>query len=395
MSRVLAAPLAAQLLGDLGAEVLKVERPVVGDESRTYGPPFMKTPEGEETTDAAFYLSCNRNKRSVTVDFHSPEGQDIIRRLAARSDVLIENYKTGTLKKYGLDYESLSKLNSRLIYCSVTGFGQTGPLAAKPGYDGVFQAMCGLMSVSGNPDSEPGGGPMKVGISMVDILTSLYAANAIQSALYHRDTHGAGGQYIDMSLLDCGLASLTHFAMSCFVSGSVPERRGNGGFGGVPSQAFQCADGLIFLVAGNDAQFAKLCDAIGKSDLAKDKRFAKASGRIQNRDTLLGILREVFPNKKVADWLTALDRAGVPASRVNDFTGAVSEPQIQHRNMVREIEHPVAGPLKILANPIRLSETPIDTYTSPPAVGEHTDEVLETLGYGAADIARLRKSGVI
>lgn len=395
MSRVLAAPLAAQLLGDLGAEVLKVERPVVGDESRTYGPPFVRTRDGVETTDAAFYLSANRNKRSVSVDFASPEGQEILRGLAAQSDVLIENFKTGTLKRYGLDYETLRKLNPRLIYCSVTGFGQDGPMAAKPGYDGVFQAMSGLMSVSGYPDNAPGGGPMKVGISMVDILTSLYAANAIQSALYHRDVNGGKGQYIDMSLLDCGLASLSHFAMNCLVSGEIPERRGNGGFGGVPSQAFQCKDGQILLVAGNDAQFRRLCEAIGKPEYAEDRRFAKASGRIRNRDALLDLLDAAFPSKRTTEWLQILDAAGVPAGRVNNFMDALSEPQIQHRKMIREVEHPAAGALKLLANPIRLSETPIETYAPPPAVGEHTDTVLQSLGYSPADIAKLRERGVI
>jgi crotonobetainyl-CoA:carnitine CoA-transferase CaiB-like acyl-CoA transferase len=395
MSRVLAAPLAAQLLGDLGADVLKVERPVVGDESRTYGPPFVRTRDGVETTDAAFYLSANRNKRSVSVDFASFEGQEIIRALAAQSDVFIENFKTGTLKRYGLDYESLAKINPRLIYCSVTGFGQDGPMAAKPGYDGVFQAMSGLMSVSGYPDDAPGGGPMKVGISMVDILTSLYAANAIQSALYHRDVNGGKGQYIDMSLLDCGFASLSHFAMNCLVSGEIPERRGNGGFGGVPSQAFQCKDGQVFLVAGNDTQFRKLCQAIGRPEFAEDRRFAKASGRIQNRDALLALLNAEFPAKDVADWLTILDAAGVPSGRVNSFMDALSEPQVQHRAMIREIDHPVAGALKLLANPIRLSETPIETYMPPPAVGEHTDSVLKSLGYSPADIAALRDRGVV
>lgn len=395
MSRVLAAPLAAQLLGDLGAEVVKVERPVVGDESRTYGPPFVRTRDGAETTDAAFYLSANRNKRSVSVDFASPDGQEILRALAAQSDVLIENFKTGTLKRYGLDYETLSKVNPRLIYCSVTGFGQDGPMAAKPGYDGVFQAMSGLMSVSGYPDNAPGGGPMKVGISMVDILTSLYAASAIQAALYHRDVNGGKGQHIDMSLLDCGLASLSHFAMNCLVSGEMPQRRGNGGFGGVPSQAFQCKDGQIFLVAGNDTQFRKLCEAIGKPEYAEDRRFAKASGRIQNRDALLALLDAAFPAKSAGEWLAILDAAGVPSGKVNSFLDALSEPQVQHRQMIREIEHPVAGAMKMLANPIRLSETPIETYAPPPAVGEHTDAVLQSLGYSPADIASLRDRGVI
>lgn len=395
LSRVLAAPLASQLLADLGADVIKVERPGTGDESREYGPPFLNDSDGNPTSDAAFFLSCNRNKRSITVDLASPEGQEIVRRLAAQSDVVLENFKTGALKKYGLDYDSLKAINPGLIYCSITGFGQTGPMAQKPGYDGVFQAMGGMMSVSGLPDGVPGGGPMKVGISMVDILTSLYASSAILAALHHRDAGGGTGQHIDLSLLDCGVASLSHFAMSYLVSGEIPARRGNGGYGGVPSQTFRCSDRDIFLTAGNNVQFARLCRALDRPELAKDPRFDNTAGRICNRDALLEILDAVFATRTAEDWLARLDVADVPSSPVNDIADALANPQIVHRGMVREIDHPVAGKLKALSNPIRLSETPIEDYAPPPLVGEHTDAILASVGYGPDAVAALRRSRVI
>jgi len=385
LSRVLAAPLAGQMLADLGAEVIKVERPGAGDEAREYGPPFLADADGRPTRDAAFYFSCNRNKKSIALDLATADGQAIVRRLAAQSDVVLENFKAGSLKKYGLDYESLKAVNPRLVYCSVTGFGQTGPLAPKPGYDGVFQAMSGMMSVSGYPEE-----PIKVGISMVDILTSLYAANAIQAALYHRDMHGGPGQHIDMSLLDCGLASLSHFAMNYLISGEVPERRGNGGYGGVPSQAFICADKQIFLVAGNNGQFSRLCEVLGRPDLPHDPRFSETAGRIAHRSDLIEILDAIFPTRPAAEWLAALDAAGVAAGPVNDISEAVAEPQILHREMVREIDHPLGVKLKILANPIRFSETPIDGYAAPPGVGQHTDEILAALGLGDAEREDLR-----
>lgn len=395
LSRVLAAPLASQMLGDLGAEVIKVERPGGGDESREYGPPFMHDTEGNPTRDAAFYLSCNRNKRSITVDLSSTEGQEIIRRLAAESDVVLENFKTGALKKYGLDYEGLKAVNPRLIYCSITGFGQTGPLSHKPGYDGVFQAMGGMMSVSGLPDGVPGGGPMKVGISMVDILTSLYASSAILAALHHRDASNGPGQHIDLSLLDCGVASLSHFAMNYLVSGEIPERRGNGGYGGIPSQSFRCKDRDIFLTAGNNPQFIRLCTALERMDLFEDPRFNSTANRINNRPALLALLDEIFLTRTAAEWLARLDAADVPSSIVNDIAGALSNPQIQHREMVREIEHPVSGSLKVLSNPIRLSETPITDYTPPPLVGQHTDEILIAAGYSADEIDGLRRARAV
>jgi crotonobetainyl-CoA:carnitine CoA-transferase CaiB-like acyl-CoA transferase len=390
LSRVLAAPLAAQWLGDLGADVIKIERPGSGDESRTYGPPFLTDRDGKITGTAAFYLSCNRNKKSVTVDHSTPEGQALIRDLASKSDVVLENFRAGALKKYNLDYASLALVNPRLVYCSVTGFGQDGPYAKRPGYDGIFQAMGGLMSVSGHPDE-----PMKVGISMVDILTSLYAGIAILAALRHRDAAGEG-QHIDLSLLDCGLASLSHFAMNYLVSGVVPTRRGNGGFGGVPSQAFQTKDRGIFIVAGTNKQFSALCMAVGRLDLIADPRFNTTAGRIENRSALLPLLDEVFKTRTQLQWLELLEAADISVGPVNELADVFANPQIQYRKMLVETEHALAGTIRLLANPMRLSKTPVTDYSAPPLMGQHTREVLATvLGLDAARLDTLAQKHVI
>ncbi|WP_333739487.1 CaiB/BaiF CoA transferase family protein [Streptomyces sp. IBSBF 2806] len=390
LSRILAAPLATQMLADLGAEVIKVERPGSGDDSRTYGPPFAPGPGGERTDTAAFYLSCNRNKRSVTVNHASPEGQELIRALAARSDVLVENFRTGTLAKYGLGHESLRALDPRLVYLSVTGFGQTGPYADRPGYDGIFQAMSGMMSVSGHPEE-----PMKVGVSMIDILTGLYASTAVLAALRHRDCTGEG-QFIDLSLLDCGLASLSHFAMNYLVSGEVPQRRGNGGYGGIPSQAFPCKDRPIFLVAGNDKQFAAFCAAADRTDLLQDERFATTPARIAHREEILPVLAAILRTRTRDEWLTVLDAHDVPAGPYNELPEVFADPQIQHRGMLIEVEDPASGQLPMLANPIRFTATPVEGYAPPPALGEHTDEVLTSLaGVTESQLAALRGRGVV
>ena len=390
LSRILAAPLATQMLADLGAEVIKVERPGSGDDSRTYGPPFAPGPEGARTDTAAFYLSCNRNKRSVTVNHASTEGQELIRALAARSDVLVENFRTGTLAKYGLDHESLRALNPRLVYLSVTGFGQTGPYADRPGYDGIFQAMSGMMSVSGHPEE-----PMKVGVSMIDILTGLYASTAVLAALRHRDATGEG-QFIDLSLLDCGLASLSHFAMNYLVSGEVPQRRGNGGYGGIPSQAFPCKDKPIFLVAGNDKQFAAFCAAADRTDLLQDERFATTPARIAHREEILPVLEAIMRTRTRDEWLTVLDAHDVPAGPYNEMPDVFADPQIQHRGMLVEVEDPASGHLPMLANPIRFTATPVEGYAPPPALGEHTAEVLTGLaGLTEDQLAGLRARGVV
>lgn len=397
LSRILAAPFASQLLADLGADVIKVERPGRGDDSRHYGPPFL-TCSGDsdgEREDAAFFLSCNRNKRSITIDHSKPEGAALIRALASKSDIVIENFRTGVLAKYGLDYAGLRAVRPDLIYCSITGFGQDGPYAHRPGYDGVFQAMSGMMSVSGLPDGVPGGGPMKVGVSIVDILTGLYAANAIQAALHHRSATGLG-QHLDIALLDCGLASLSHYAQNFLVSGEVPIRRGNGGFGGIPSQTFRCADAEIFVVAGTNQQFAAFTRVLGRPELATDPRFATVSERIVHRDDLLEILDEIFATRTAQHWLVDLEAAEVPASPVNDIRRALDNPQIRHRGMVGTIDLDEGGVLDILHNPIRMSGTPIGDYAAPPRLGEHSDAILrDILGYDSASIEVLRSAGAI
>jgi crotonobetainyl-CoA:carnitine CoA-transferase CaiB-like acyl-CoA transferase len=391
LSRVLAAPLAAQTLSDLGAEVIKIERPGCGDEGRSYGPPFLSDRDGNSTGTAAFFLACNRGKKSVTVDHATSEGQDIIRRLAGQSDVLLENFRVGTLAKYGLDAVSLCAANPRLVYCSVTGFGQDGPYAQRPGYDGVFQAMAGVMCANGHADE-----PMKIGISMVDILTGQNAAIAILAALRHRDLVSGKGQIIDMALLDCGVAALSHFAMNYLVSGEVPQRRGNGGFGGVPSQAFDCSDGMIFIVAGNDRQFTALCRALGRAAWAGDPRFDHPGGRVVNREPLLALLRERLREHSVAHWLALLDAADVPAGPVNELPQVFDNPQVRHRGLLVTSEHPDAGPLSLLASPLRLSATPVVDYPAPPKLGQHTREVLrDRLGFTDKDLDTLAAREVI
>ena len=397
LSRILAAPLTAQLLGDLGAEVIKVERPGSGDDSRSYGPPFLAGEDGNPTGEAGFYLSANRNKRSITIDHSTPDGAALVRTLASRSDVLVENFRAGVLKKYGLDYGTLHRLHPGLVYCSITGFGQDGPYADRPGYDGIFQAMSGMMSVSGIPDGEPGAGPMKVGVSMVDIVTGLYAGNAIMAALRHREVAGGSGQHIDLSLLDCGVAALSHYAQNYLVSGVPAPRRGNGGFGGIPSQTFVCADGIeVFLVASTPRQWEAVAKVIGRPELAYDERFATVSARIAHRELVLKTLDEAFSSRPASDWISELESADVPISPVNDLDGVFANPQVRHRRLRTTVDHPVSGRVDLLRNPIRLSETPIEGYRAPPTLGQHTHEVLtDVLGLGSDEIARLERAGAI
>lgn len=388
LSRILAAPLTSQLLADMGADVIKVERPEVGDDARQYGPPFFGD---EQDNQSGFYLSANRNKRSITVDHARPEGAALLVELARVSDVFIENFRSGVLAKYGLDYEHLRKVNPRLIYLSVTGFGQDGPYAQRAGYDGVFQAMSGMMSVSGLPDGEPGAGPMKVGVSMVDVLTGLYGSSAVLAALHHRDTVSGSGQFIDLSLLDCGVAALSHYVQNYLVSGVAAPRRGNGGFGGIPSQAFMCADAEIFVVASTAKQWSGLSRALGRPELASDPRFATVSARIANRDLVLATLIDIFTQRPAAHWIETLEAEDVPVSPVNTMDGVFANPQIRHRAMRRTIETDDGRPLDLLANPIRFTETPIDTYGAPPRLGEHTEDVLRTvLAKSDSDISKLR-----
>ncbi|MFI7530303.1 CaiB/BaiF CoA transferase family protein [Nocardia salmonicida] len=396
LSRILAGPFTTQLLGDLGADVIKVERPGAGDDARTYGPPYLHDSEGADTAEAGFYLSCNRNKRSITIDHSTPEGAQLIRDLAASSDVLVENFRVGVLDKYGLDQRSLRALDARLVYCSITGFGQDGPYADRPGYDGVFQAMSGMMSVSGHPDGTPGAGPMKVGVSMVDVLTGLYASNAILAALRHREITGEG-QYIDMALLDCGIAALSHYAQNYLISGSPAPRRGNGGFGGIPSQTFGCSDGKeIFIVASTPRQWSGLARVLGRPELADDPRFATVSARIAHRDLVLDTLGEILRTRPAATWIAELESADVPVSPVNDMDGVFADPQVRHRGMRLTAEHPLSGRVDMLRNPIRLSGTPLERYDPPPLLGSHTREVLTTvLGKSAAEYDELVAKGVV
>ena len=398
LSRILAAPFATQLLGDLGADVIKVERPGTGDDARQYGPPFLDNPSGDESggAESGFYLSANRNKRSITIDHSSPAGAALISELASFSDVLVENYRRGVLDKYGLGYEAMSAVNPRLVYCAVTGFGQNGPYADRAGYDGVFQAMSGLMSVSGVPDGQPGAGPMKVGVSMVDILTGLYASSAILAALRQRDVVSGRGQFIDLALLDCGVAALSHYAQNFLVSGVAAPRRGNGGFGGIPSQAFRCTDGEIFLIASTPKQWAALAIAVDRPELGDDPQFATVSARIANRDLVLQTLESIFAKGSVAHWVATLEAADVPVSPVNTMNAVFANPQVRHRELRTTVQHPTAGPVDLIANPIRYPGGPATTYTAPPLLGDHTDQILtDVLGKTPDEIAQLRASGAI
>jgi crotonobetainyl-CoA:carnitine CoA-transferase CaiB-like acyl-CoA transferase len=395
LGRVLAAPSAAQILGDLGAEVIKIERPGRGDDARMIGPPFLKDRDGKDS-EAPMLLCANRNKRSVTLNLAHAEGQEILRGLTAKSDVLIENYKVGDLARYGLDYESLRKVNPRLVYCSITGYGQTGPYSHRPGYDAIFQAMGGLMSVTGNPDDEPGGGPVKVGPSIADVITGLFASNAVTAALHWRDAGGGTGQYIDMALLDSVVASLSHYMQTYFVSGVIPVRRGTEGNGGMPGKMFDCADGQIMIVAGNDEQYQRLCRVLRAPELGSDPRFVKNPGRIEHRKLLCGLINEVTRRFPKAELLDALDKANVPAGSVNDFAQVMADPQVIARGLEVKVPHPLADLVSLVRSPMRLSETPVEDYAAPPLLGQHTEEVLGgLLGLGAKDFEGLRARGVI
>jgi crotonobetainyl-CoA:carnitine CoA-transferase CaiB-like acyl-CoA transferase len=396
LTRVLAGPLAAQMLADLGAAVIKIERPGTGDDARVFGEPYLRDADGKPTRENAFYLSANRNKESVTVNIAEPRGQDIIRRLAAKADVVMENYKVGDLARYGLDYASIRAINPRVIYCSVTGYGQTGPYAKKPGYDAVFQGQGGLMSVTGLPDDRPGGGPMKVGPSIVDVLTGLNVANAIQAALYHRDAQGGEGQFIDVALLDCVVAALSHYGQIHLTSGEVPVRRGTQGNGGMPSTLFPCRDGAIMLTAGNDQQYDRLCDAVERPELARHALFHTNVLRVQNRDALTEVFDAIFRRNSVAYWLERLEAYGIPSGPINDIGQVFADPQIRHRGMAVDTPHKLAPDLQVIRNPIRFSETPITNYTAPPMLGEHTFAVLgRELGLDAAALAALRADKII
>jgi crotonobetainyl-CoA:carnitine CoA-transferase CaiB-like acyl-CoA transferase len=392
LSRVLAGPWATQLLADLGAEVIKIERPGAGDDTRSWGPPWLPDATGAPTGESAYYLAANRNKISVTIDMASPEGQEMIRRLAAKADVVVENFKVGGLAAYGLDYPSLAAINPGLVYCSITGFGQTGPYATRPGYDVLIQAMGGLMSITGGRDGDPGAGPQKVGVAVVDILTGLYATSGILAALAHRDRTGIG-QHIDLALLDVEVACLANQAMNYLVSGVSPTRMGNAHPNIVPYQDFPTADGAIIIAVGNDAQFARLWALL---DLPFDPRFEGNAGRVAHREQVIGQIAERLKGRTTREWVKAIEAVGVPCGPINTIGDVFDDPQIAARGMRLSLDHPLGGTAPSVANPLNLSATPITYRDAPPTLGQGNAAILGgRLGLDTAALAALAAKGVV
>ncbi|MEY4730862.1 MAG: hypothetical protein RL020_2020 [Pseudomonadota bacterium] len=374
LSRVLAGPWSSQILADMGAEVIKVERPGSGDDTRDWGPPFLKDKAGKDTHEAAYFLSANRGKKSLSLDISKPEGQEIIRKLAAISDIVIENFKVDGLKHYGLDYASLKKINPKLIYCSITGFGQTGPYAHYAGYDIMIQGMGGMMSVTGERD----GAPMKVGVALTDIMTGMYATVAILAAIEHRHQSGEG-QYIDLALLDTQVAMLANLASNYLVAGKIPQRMGNAHSTIVPYQSFECADGHMILAVGNDSQFAKFCDIAHATEIKNDVRFTTNSERVKHREVLVPLLEKIIKQRKRDDWLAALEPAGVPCGPINNMQQVFDNPQVKHRDVRVDVPHALSDTVPLVANPIKFSATPIEYKKAPPMLGQHTEDILRTL----------------
>jgi crotonobetainyl-CoA:carnitine CoA-transferase CaiB-like acyl-CoA transferase len=395
LSRVLAGPWTGQILADLGAEVLKVERPKTGDDSRAFGPPWLKDASGKDTAESAYFSSANRGKKSITVDLSKPEGQRIVRELAAKSDVLLENYKFGDLSRYGLGYEDLRKINPRLIYCSVTGFGHSGPYRERPGYDFMIQGMGGLMSVTGERDGLPGGGPQKAGIPISDIMTGMYAAVAVCAALAHRAETGAG-QHLDLALLDSTVAMLANQGANYLATGVAPKRLGNAHPNIVPYQTFKTADGDVIVACGNDGQFRKFCEVANCAQLADDPNFATNGKRVENRVELTTLLAQIVAKRTTRHWVEALEAAGVPNGPINTLDQVFQEPQAIARGLKIELPHPTAGKVSLVRSPMRFSGTPVEHKLAPPTLGQHTDAILRgVLELGDAEIARLRADGVI
>ena len=395
MSRVLAAPWAAQNLADLGADVIKVERPVKGDDSRAYAPPFLKDENGNETRESAYFCAANRGKRSITVNLTKPEGQQLVRELAAECDVLLENYKVGDLARYGLGYEDLAKINPGLIYCSVTGFGQTGPYKDRPGYDFMAQGMGGMMSITGEPDSVPGGGPQRCGVPIIDLTTGMYATIAICAALAHRAVTGKG-QWIDVALLDTTVAYLANQGMNYLATGVSPERIGNAHPNIVPYQTFNTADGAIILACGNDNLFKKFCEVAGCMEFTTDPKYSTNAVRVQNRAEITALLNAVFVKRTTKEWVKLLDDAGVANGPINNLQQVFEEQQVIARGMKIELPHAVAGKVSLVASPMRFSGTPIKHEVPPPALGQHTDEILrQSLKKSDVEIAKLKADGVV
>jgi crotonobetainyl-CoA:carnitine CoA-transferase CaiB-like acyl-CoA transferase len=395
LSRVLAGPSVTQMLADFGADVIKVERPGAGDESRTQGVRPLER-EGENGEDTSGFSAVNRGKRSIAVDLASAEGQALIRRLVPHCDVLVENFKTGDLARYGLDYASLAQINRGLVYCSITGFGQTGPYAKLPGYDLIFQAMSGVMAGTGGPQDQPGGGPQRVGFPISDATAGLYATVGILAALHHKVAHGGRGQQIDLALLDAQIAAMTLVPAGYLVAGQIPKRVGISSQLSCPYGGFDCSDGQIILAVNNERQFEALCAALGLPELAGDPRFASNATRVANRETLLPVLAQALRTRTVAEWRHCLTAAGVPCGPLNDIRQVFEDPQVRHRGMQQQVMHPEKGITRVVANPLKLSATPVEYRLGPPRVGEHTAEVLaELLALNAEEIARLAGAGVI
>jgi formyl-CoA transferase len=395
LTRVLAGPWCTQILADLGADVIKVERPGSGDDTRGWGPPFLRDRTGAETGEAAYYLAANRGKRSITLDIASAEGQELVRKLAAVSDVLVENYKVGQLAKYGLDYETLARINPRLIFCSITGFGQDGPYKDRAGYDFIIQGMGGFMSITGERDDRPGGGPQKAGVAVSDLMTGMYATVAILAALAQRTRSGVG-QRIDMALLDTLVAMLANMSTNYLTTGKAPGRAGNAHANIVPYQVFAAADGHVIVAVGNDAQYTKFCEVAGRSDLATDPRFARNADRVRNRAELIPLLEDVVRERPVEFWTSQLERAGIPCGPINSIAQALADPQIRSRGLLVDLPHPLAGSVSLVGTPIRMSASPPALERAPPTLGQHTDEVLRELaGVDAATLASLRARRIV
>jgi crotonobetainyl-CoA:carnitine CoA-transferase CaiB-like acyl-CoA transferase len=394
LSRILTGPWATQILGDFGADVIKVERPGVGDDLREQGA-RLKDSQGHETNERSTFLSTNRAKRSITIDIAKPAGQELIRRLVAQCDVLVENFKGGDLVRYGLDQASLRAINPRLVYCSITGFGQTGPYSQMPGYDLIFQAMGGVMALTGAPEGQPGAGPQRAGYPISDLTSGFYATIGILAALHHRDTVSGAGQYIDLSLLDAQVAATSTMSMSYLVAGQLPVRVGLGSQLTAPYGDFDCADGKIMVAVGNDKQFVHLCHVLGRPDMALDERFTTTSLRVQHKQVLLPIIASILSQHSIDHWMPLLRKAVVPSAPIYDFKQVFEDPQIKHRELVKTVEHPLSGSMSVVGNPLNFSETPVEYKRAPPLLGQHTDEILrEVLGMDAPEIARLSEQKV-
>ena len=395
LSRVLAGPWASQLLADMGADVIKIERPGSGDDTRGWGPPYLKDEAGNDTTEAAYYLAANRGKKSLTLNIAKEEAQEIIRQLIKETDVFIENYKVGDMARYGLNYEALKQINPRLVYCSITGFGQTGPMADVAGYDFIVQGLGGLMSITGERDDFPGGGPQKVGIAAADIMTGLYASIAILAAIEHRHISGVG-QYIDMALLDVQVATLANMNLNYLCSGKVPHRQGNAHANIVPYQVFKATDNDIIIAVGNDSQFVKLCKVLGCPEYATDDRYAMNANRVRHREELLPLLQIRLATRSVEEWLNLLQPEGVPCGPVNSIAQTFENPQVVHRKMQIDLPHPLAGTVPSIANPIKFSGTPIHYQGAPPTLGQHSHDILQRyVGLSDAQITVLKGKGVV